>query len=340
MLYLAIESSCDETAAAVVYSPQGQDVFEIRSNLVASQIEIHARYGGVVPEIASRAHAETVAPLTQRALAEAGVTMEDIDAVAVTSEPGLIGALLVGVNFAKGLAYAYKKPLISVNHIRGHIAACFIEHKVKAPYAAFVASGGHTSLMYAESYTDYETVGRTRDDAIGEAFDKIGRVLGLTYPAGAEMDRLASLGNPDAYKLPGAAPLDDSLDFSFSGLKTYVINLLNTEKMRGTEIVKEDICASLTKAVTTSVVKRLKDAHRIYGYKTLCAAGGVMANSHLRSAMADFCKKENVELVMPSVSLCGDNAVMIAIAAKYEFEKGNIANLGLDGEPSSKHDRV
>lgn len=340
MLYLAIESSCDETAAAVVYSPRGKNEFEIRSDLVASQIDIHARYGGVVPEIASRAHAETVLPLVTRALKEAGVTMEDIDAVAVTAEPGLIGALLVGVNFAKGLAYAYGKPLIPVNHIRGHIAACLLKKPVDAPYCAFVASGGHTSLMYASSYTDYETIGRTRDDAIGEAFDKIGRAMGLTYPCGAAMDELSRLGDPNAYKLPSAAFGNDSLDFSFSGLKTYVINLLNTAKMKGDTVVREDVCASLTKAVCDAVVKRLGDAYSKYGCKTLLASGGVMANSHLRAAMEAFAERNGIDLVMPERKLCGDNAVMIAVAAKYEFEAGNIANLGLDGEPSSKHDRV
>ena len=338
MLYLAIESSCDETAVAVVRSPEGRDEFEVLSNEINSQVDIHAEYGGVVPEIASRAHVEAIAPLTYKALSDANVKPEQIDVVAVTTEPGLIGALLVGVNFAKGFAYSYGKRLIGVNHIKGHVAANYINGKINKPFIAFVASGGHTSIINAASYTDFETVGRTLDDAIGEAFDKIGRRMGLNYPCGAEMDRLAAKGDPSAFRFPAVHMKDGSFNFSLSGLKTHIVNMLNTAEMKGGTLCREDICASLTKVICDSVVHQLDQCFKKYKYKTLLAAGGVLANSHLRKALSDFCAARELDFHVPPLSLCGDNGVMIAAAAKYELEAGAGSDMSLDGKPSSKDD--
>ncbi len=329
MLILAIESSCDETSASVCRF-QGDDR-EICSNIIASQIETHKLYGGVVPEIASRAHCDAISSITYEALTSAGVTLADIDAVAVTAQPGLIGALLVGVNFAKALAYANGKPLIPVNHIKGHVAAnYFIYPDLKPPFLALVASGGHTSLIKVTDYTTYETVGRTRDDAIGEAFDKVGRVMGLPYPGGAEMDRLASLGNSEAIKFPSAAVIGDNLDFSFSGLKTAVINYLHNASQKGEEYCKEDVAASFTKTVTASVTKKLSMACEQAGLSEIVLAGGVAANSHLREALEVMCKKKKYKLYMPPRSLCGDNAAMIAAAGYYEYLEGNLADASLN----------
>ena len=338
MLYLAIESSCDETAVAVVSSPVGKDEFTVLSNEIASQIDIHKRFGGVVPEIASRAHIEAISPLTYKALSDAGVAMADIDCVAVTTEPGLIGALLVGVNFAKSLAFSNGKPLIGVNHIKGHVAANYINGRIEAPFIAFVASGGHTSIIRADSLTDFTTVGRTLDDAVGEAFDKIGRRMGLEYPCGAEMDRLASEGDPDAFAMPAVHMKDGSFNFSLSGLKTHVINMLNTAEMKGETVDIRDVCASVTRVICESVVYQLERCLKKYGIKTLLAAGGVLANSHLRLALETMCEKRGVTLHIPPVGLCGDNGVMIAAAAKYEFESGGRSDMTLDGRPSSKDD--
>ncbi len=338
MLYLAIESSCDETAVAVVESPRGKDEFTVLSNEINSQTDIHAEFGGVVPEIASRAHIEAIAPLAYKALSDAHMTAEQIDAVAVTTEPGLIGALLVGVNFAKGFALSYGKPLISVNHIKGHVAANYINGRINTPFIAFVASGGHTSVIKANSYTDFETVGRTVDDAIGEAFDKIGRRMGLNYPCGAEMDALAAKGDPDAYRFPAVYMKDGSFNFSLSGLKTHIVNMLNTAEMKGEKLCREDICASLTRVICESVAHQLDLCFKKYRYKTLLAAGGVLANSHLRLALTRFCKERDIEFHVPPLSLCGDNGVMIAAAAKYEFEEGSVSDMSLDGKPSSKDD--
>ena len=338
MLYLAIESSCDETAVAVVSSPPGEDSFEIRSNVIASQIDIHAKFGGVVPEIAGRAHIEAISSLVYKALSDANVTPDGIDCVAVTSEPGLIGALLVGVNFAKGFAYANKKPLVAVNHIKGHVAANYINGGIKAPFIAFVASGGHTSIIRASSCTDFETVGRTLDDAIGEAFDKTGRKMGLSYPCGAAMDRLAAKGDPNAYKMPPAHIRDGSFNFSLSGLKTFTINLINTVGMKGETVNFSDLCASLTKSICDSVEHQLLRCLSEYKTDTLLAAGGVLANTHLRAALERMSKRHGIDLHMPPPYLCGDNGVMIAAAAKYEFEAGRYADMSLDGTPSSKDD--
>lgn len=335
MLILAIESSCDETSASVCRFDDETKV--ICSNIIASQIETHKLYGGVVPEIASRAHCDAISGITYEALTTAGVTLDDIDAVAVTSQPGLIGALLVGVNFAKALAFANNKPLIPVNHIKGHVAANYFEYpELKPPFLALVASGGHTSLINVTDYTEYETVGRTRDDAIGEAFDKVGRVMGLPYPGGAEMDRLASLGDPMAVKFPSAAVMGDNLDFSFSGLKTSVINHLHNLSQKGEDYSKEDVAASFTAAVTSSVTKKLAMACEATGLRDIVLAGGVAANSHLRGALEEMCKKKHMRLYMPPRSLCGDNAAMIAAQGYYEYLAGIRADTSLNAKATGK----
>lgn len=335
MLILALESSCDETSAAVCEFDG--DKRTIRSNIIASQIETHKLYGGVVPEIASRAHCDAISGITYEALEVAGVTLDDIDAVAVTSNPGLIGALLVGVNFAKALAFANNKPLIPVNHIKGHVAANYFVHEaLKPPFLALVASGGHTSLIKVTSYTEFETVGRTRDDAIGEAFDKVGRVMGLPYPGGAEMDRLASIGNSDAIKFPSAAVIGDNLDFSFSGLKTSVINYLHNCEQKGETVVREDVSASFTKAVTASVTKKLGMAVDATGMQSIVIAGGVAANSHLRAALEELCSKRRLQFYMPPRSLCGDNAAMIAAQGYYEYLAGVRADTSLNAKATGK----
>ena len=335
MKILSIESSCDETSAAVV--EMGEDIRTIHSNIVASQIAVHALYGGVVPEIASRAHTEAITRVTEEALTEAGCTMADIDAVAVTARPGLIGALLVGVSFAKGLAYAWDKPLIDVHHIRGHIAANYGAHpELKPPFLALVVSGGHTSIVRVRDYTDLETVGRTRDDAAGEAFDKVARVMGLPYPGGAEMDRLARAGDPTAIKFPSAALSGDTLDFSFSGLKTAVMNYLHHAEQVGEQYSPADVAASFTRTLTDSIVKKLSDAMRRYPTDKLVLAGGVSANSHLRAALSALAEKKRVKLYMPPLSLCGDNAAMIGIQAYFEYQAGVRADLTLNAEATAE----
>ncbi len=335
MLILAFESSCDETSVAVCDIDKNHRT--ILSNKTATQIPTHALYGGVVPEIASRAHTEAISNLTYMALEEAGKEVSDMDIIAVTANPGLIGALLVGVNFAKGIAAAFDKPIVAVNHIKGHAAATYFEYQdLNAPFFALIASGGHTSMMNVTSPTVFEPVARTRDDAAGEAFDKVARVLGLPYPGGAQMDLLASKGNKDAIKFPSAA-VTGSLDFSFSGLKTAVINYVNTQKQKGIEICPEDLAASFTGSVTTSVVKNLEGAHDKYGFKDLVFAGGVAANSHLRAAISDFCQRRGVRLRMPSIKFCGDNGAMIAAQAYYEYMAGNIAGDDLNAHATSRH---
>ena len=331
MYILAIESSCDETSAAVV---EMGDEKRILSNIVASQIEIHALYGGVVPEIAGRAHIEAISRITYEALDKAGLTLKDIDAVGVTSNPGLIGALLVGVSFAKSLAVSNGIPLVPVQHIKGHIAANYLSHPdLKPPFLALVASGGHTSLIEVNSYTDFVTIGSTRDDAMGESFDKIARVMGIAYPGGAEMDRLASLGDPDSIKFPSAAVAGDNLDFSFSGLKTHVINYLHNLEQKSEVIPKEDIAASFTHTVIRSVQKKLDIALSRKQYSSIVLAGGVSANSHLRGAMEEYSKKHGLRFCVPTRDLCGDNAAMIAAQAYYEYQDGNIADSSLNASP-------
>ena len=329
MYILGLESSCDETSAAVV--EMGDGVRRICSNIIASQIETHRLYGGVVPEIASRAHIEAVSKITYEALEVAGITLKDVGLVAVTSHPGLIGALLVGVNFGKSLAFANKIPLVGVNHIKGHIAANYLAHdELEPPFTSLVVSGGHTSIYEVRSYTDLLEIGSTRDDAAGEAFDKIGRVIGLPYPAGAAMDKLASEGRVGSVVLPSPALVGDTLGFSFSGIKTAALNYINTAKMSGEEINPADLAASYTEKIVSGIVKKTEMALEKQGSRKLVLSGGVAANSHLRRALSVMCEKRGAELYYPPVSLCGDNAAMIAAAGYYKFLDGKIADTSLN----------
>ncbi len=314
MLILAFESSCDETAAAVV-----RDGREVLSDAIASQADLHALYGGVVPEIASRKHIEAIAPLTDRALQEAGVTREEIDAVAVTCGPGLIGALLVGVNFAKSVAFALRKPLIPVHHLRGHIAANYIAFpELEPPFLALCISGGNTMLVDVRGYTDMEIVGATRDDAAGECFDKIARVLGLPYPGGKPMDDLAQGGDDRAYALPRSHVADSELDVSFSGLKTAVVNLVHNAAQKGEAIDRPGLAASVAAAVSDELVPRTIAAARQLGRRTVVAAGGVAANSRIRADLERACRENGIRLYLPPLRLCGDNGAMIGAQAYYE----------------------
>lgn len=323
MYILGMESSCDETSAAV--AEMGDGVRRICSNIVASQVDVHRLYGGVVPEIASRAHIEAVSRITDEALRTAGIRLSDVGAVAVTTHPGLIGALLVGVNFAKSLAFANGIPLISVNHVHGHVAAAYLaEPTLKPPFLALVVSGGHTSLFHVRDYTDFREIGATRDDAAGEAFDKIGRVIGMPYPSGAALDALAYEGNSKAYDLPSPAIAGDTLDFSFSGLKTAALNIINSASQKGEELNRADLAASYTEAVVHGIVK--KTGMALSGLSgqidTLVMAGGVAANSHLREALGELCRRRGVRFVVPERNLCGDNGAMIAAAGYFRYEKG------------------
>ena len=329
MYVLGIESSCDETSAAVVEMTEGKR--NILSNIVASQIDIHRLYGGVVPEIASRAHIEAISRITYEALETAGVGIDDIGAVAVTAFPGLIGALLVGVNFAKSLAYSRGIPLVAVDHVKAHVAASYLTNeKLEPPFTALVVSGGHTSIYKVESYTDFLEIGGTRDDAAGEAFDKIGRVIGLPYPGGSAMDKLAYDGDPTAVTLPSPALLGDTLDFSFSGIKTAALNYINSEKQKGNDVNAANVAASYTKKIVDAIVKKTAAAMVASGNRTLVLAGGVAANSHLRRALEELCAKNKYELVVPPLKLCGDNAAMVAAAGYFEFLQGNLADTALN----------
>ncbi len=331
MKILAFESSCDETCCAVV-----EDGRRILSDIVLSQIDIHNRYGGVVPEIASRAHTEAICTVYEKALEQAGVTLDEIDAIGVTNRPGLIGALLVGVNFAKSLAFAKRKPLIPVNHIEGHIAASYLCHPdLEPPFLALIMSGGHTSLVEVKGYTAFSLIGATRDDAAGEAFDKAARVLGIGYPGGKEMDRLAHLGDPDAIPFPAAAIRDHDFDFTFSGLKTAVINYTHNKKQLGEEIVPEDLAASFTKAVCAGISSRLENAIRKTGLDKVVLAGGVAANSHIRAAAERVAEKCGAKLYLPPLSLCGDNGAMIGAQAYYNLKAGIVADESLNAYATS-----
>lgn len=330
MLILGIESSCDETAAAVV-----EDGRVIRSSAVATQIDIHALYGGVVPEIASRAHIEAIQGVVDEALRQADLSIDEIDAIGVTYAPGLIGALLTGVSYAKGLSYATGKPLIPVHHLKGHIAANYLVWpELKPPFIALCVSGGNTELMVAEDYTKYRFVGTTRDDAAGEAFDKCARVLGLPYPGGAAMDKLASVGNKNAYHFHEGKVDGAPYDFSFSGLKTTVINTVHTELQRGRVMDDEfraDIAASFTSAVVKTITGRLELLLQENPEKLdIVLAGGVAANSHLRNACKELAEKYNKKLYLPPLKLCGDNAAMIASQAYFEYCSGEKADLSLN----------
>ncbi len=329
MYILGIESSCDETSAAVVQMEEGRR--EVLSNIVASQIEIHRLYGGVVPEIASRAHIEAISRITYEALDTAGLSINDIGCIAVTSHPGLIGALLVGVNFAKSLAYAQGIPLVAVNHIKAHIAAAYLEYpQLKAPFTALVVSGGHTAFYSVDTPTDLREIGGTRDDAAGEAFDKIGRVIGMPYPGGAAMDRLAYEGDPKSIKLPSPAIIGDNADFSFSGLKTAALNFINSERQKGAEPSHADIAASYTKVIVDAILKKTEYIIDRYRPAQLVLAGGVAANSHIRGALEGLCKRKRIEFCKPSMSLCSDNAAMVAAAGYFEYLAGNFADTSLN----------
>lgn len=332
VLILAIESSCDETAAAVVKN--GRTVL---SNIINSQIDIHTLYGGVVPEIASRRHIENINPVVEMALKEAGVTLDDITAVAVTYGPGLVGALLVGVAEAKAIAFAKKKPLVGVHHIEGHISANYIEHKeLEPPFAALVVSGGHTHLVMVEDYGKYEIIGRTRDDAAGEAFDKVARAVGLGYPGGPKIDKLAKEGNPHAIEFPRAHVEDAPYDFSFSGIKSAVLNYLNSCEMKGEEVNRADLVASFQNAVVEALVTRAMKLVDEMNLKKLAVAGGVASNSALRAALQEACDKRNVKFYSPSPKLCTDNAAMIGAAGYYEYINGVRHGYDLNAVPNLK----
>ena len=332
VLILAIESSCDETAAAVVKNGR-----EVLSNVISSQIALHTLYGGVVPEIASRKHIEKINQVIEEALKQANMTLDEIDAIGVTYGPGLVGALLVGVAEAKAIAYAAKKPLIGVHHIEGHISANYIENKdLEPPFACLVVSGGHTHLVLVEVYGKYKILGRTRDDAAGEAFDKVARAIGLGYPGGPKIDKLSKEGNPEAITFPRAHIAESVYDFSFSGLKSAVLNYLNGAKMKGEEIVAADVAASFQKAVTDVLVEHAMMAVKEYGFDKLAIAGGVASNSTLRREMELACEKNNVKFYHPSPILCTDNAAMIGAAAYYEYLAGTRHGLDLNAIPNLK----
>ena len=326
MNILAIESSCDETAAAVV-----RDGRTVLSNCIASQIEMHTIYGGVVPEIASRKHVEAVTGLAEQAVAQAGLTKGDLDAVAVTYAPGLIGAVLVGVNFAKGAAMALDLPLIPVHHVRGHIAANYITHpELEPPFVCLCVSGGTTLIVDVKSYTDMEVLGGTRDDAAGECFDKVARVLGIGYPGGGPMDRLARGGDDTRYELPRAHVAGHDLDMSFSGLKTASLNLIHNAQQKGEELDLPDFAASFGRAVSESLVPRVMAAARMRGYGRVAVAGGVAANSRIRADLTAACQESGDRLFLPELKYCGDNAAMIGCQGYYEWKAGRTAGLELN----------
>ena len=332
VLILAIESSCDETAAAVVKNGR-----EVLSNVINTQIAIHTEYGGVVPEIASRKHIENINPVIRKALEDAGVTLDDIDAIGVTYGPGLVGALLVGVAEAKAIAFAKNKPLVGVHHIEGHISANYVENKeLEPPFVALVVSGGHTHLVKVNDYGEYEIVGRTRDDAAGEAFDKVARAIGLGYPGGPKIDKLAKEGNPDAIEFPRAHVDDAPYDFSFSGIKSAVLNYINSANMQGKEINHADVAASFQKAVVDALVSRAVRLTKECGMDKLAIAGGVASNSALRAAVQEECAKNNIKFYSPSPVLCTDNAAMIGAAAYYEYIKGVRHGYDLNAVPNLK----
>lgn len=332
VLILAIESSCDETAAAVVKNGR-----EVLSNVISSQIELHKLYGGVVPEIASRKHIEKINQVIEEALEEAGVTLDDLDAIGVTYGPGLVGALLVGVAEAKAIAYAKRLPLVGVHHIEGHISANYIENKdLEPPFICLVVSGGHTHLVCVKDYGEYEIIGRTRDDAAGEAFDKVARAIDLGYPGGPKIDKLSKEGDSDAIVFPKAHIQDAPYDFSFSGVKSSVLNYINGCKMKGVEYNKADIAASFQKAVTDVLVENAMRAVDEYGLKQFAIAGGVASNSTLRCAMKKACEEKGIAFYHPSPILCTDNAAMIGAAAYYDYKKGIRDGWDLNAVPNLK----
>ena len=325
MNILSFESSCDETAVAIV-----RDGRQVVASTVISQIDIHKVYGGVVPEIASRCHIEKISQLTEECIRQSGLSEDEIDAVAVTAAPGLIGALLVGLNFAKGYAYARNLPLIPVHHIRSHVAANYLAYpELKPPFLAMIVSGGHSHIVLVKDYTDYEILGRTKDDAAGEAFDKGARILGLPYPGGVHMDKLAKEGNPKAIQFPKVRFKDDPYDFSFSGVKTAIVNYVHNARQKGEEPNLADVAASYSEAVTGILAENFLRCAKDYDQKTLVIAGGVSANSMLREKLLAG-KEKDQQLFMPPLSLCGDNGAMVGAQAYYEFKAGNTAGLDLN----------
>lgn len=331
-LILSIESSCDETSAAVV-----KDGREVLSNIIASQIETHKEYGGVVPEVASRMHIEAINGVVLEALDKANVKLDDIDAIGVTYGPGLVGALLVGLQYAKGLSYSIKKPLVGVNHIEGHICANYIEHKdLKPPFVSLVVSGGHTFIVHVKNYGEYDVIGQTRDDAAGEAYDKVARALGLGYPGGPKIDKLSKEGNENAIEFPKANFHDDTLDFSFSGVKSAVLNYLNKCKMQNIEVNKADVAASFQKAVIEVLKQNVLKTCKRKNVNKIAIAGGVASNSALREALISAASKEGIEVLFPSQILCTDNAAMIGSAAYFNFIRGLEAPLNINAKPNLK----
>ena len=329
-LILAIESSCDETAAAVVRNGR-----EILSNVIYSQIALHTQFGGVVPEIASRKHIEKINQVIEQALQDADVTLQEIDGIAVTYGPGLVGALLVGVAEAKAISFATGIPLVGVHHISGHISANYIEHPdLEPPFVCLVASGGHSHLVVVKDYGEYEIIGRTRDDAAGEAFDKVARAIGLGYPGGPKIDKLAKEGNPEAIHFPRAKVAENEYDFSFSGLKSAVLNYLNSCQMKGEEVNRADVAASFQKSVTDVLVEHSLHAVKAFGFHKFAIAGGVASNSSLRAAFETECAKREIEFYHPSPIYCTDNAAMIGVAGYYEYKKGVRHGFDLNAVPN------
>lgn len=332
VLILAIESSCDETAASVVKNGR-----EVLSNVIFSQIDLHTVYGGVVPEIASRKHIEKIDHVVNQALEQAGVTWSDIEAIAVTYGPGLVGALLVGVSYAKSLAWALKKPLVGVHHIEGHICANYIENKeLEPPFMCLVVSGGHSHLVKVADYGVYEILGRTRDDAAGEAFDKVARAIGLGYPGGPKIDKVSYEGDPLAIDFPRAKVADNEYDFSFSGLKSAVLNYLNSMEMKGEKISQADVAASFQQAVVDVLVSHSMTALSEYKFDKFAIAGGVASNSHLRDAFVKACDEKGIKFYKPSPIFCTDNAAMIGVAGYYEYMKGMRSGWDLNAVPNLK----
>ena len=326
MNILSVESSCDETAVAIV-----RDGREVLTDCIASQVDLHRLYGGVVPEIASRKHIEAIYGLADQALVNTGLTREEIDAVAVTYAPGLIGAVLVGVNFAKAAAFAMGKPLIPVHHIRGHIAANYIAYPdLKPPFLCLVVSGGHTMLVHVTDYTQMEILGTSLDDAAGECFDKVARVLGMPYPGGAALDRMAQGGSEETYALPRSKPGENPYNMSFSGLKTAALNLIHHAEQVGEELNIPDLCASFSAAVSDTLVPRVELAIRQTGCKKIAIAGGVAANSRIRRDVLAAAEKLGAQVYMPPLKLCGDNGAMIGAQAYYEYLAGNVADMSLN----------
>ena len=336
MKILAIESSCDETAASIVENGR-----KVLSSVIASQVSEHIKFGGVVPEIASRRHAENISAVVNKALSDAELTLDDVDAVAVTYAPGLIGALLVGVNYAKALSFGRNLPLIPVHHLRSHIAANYITHPdLEPPFFCLVVSGGNTLIAEVKSYTEFNIIGRTRDDAAGEALDKAARTMGIPYPGGLNLDRISKDGDSAAFKFPKPKVENCPYDFSFSGLKTSVINTIHNASQKGTPVNEADLGASFMKAVATSLCENTEKAMLDYGYKKLVLAGGVSANSVLRSQITEVCRKHGWKLYLPELSLCGDNAAMVGAQGYYEYLSGNTAGLELNAYAGMEIDNV